>query len=105
MQQYCGTHHVLADELTADLELGVRYDVPGLQTNAYFHAWNVQRWVSDIKAKVHHQEFPSLHMPPAIRALYTDLRYVMQTTYLFLLSPFIYPLITSIGRDMTNSGL
>lgn len=60
-----------------DLELGVRYDVPGLQTNAYFQAWNVQRWVSDTDAKIHHQELPSLLMPPAISALNAYLRYVM----------------------------
>ncbi|XP_033606674.1 minichromosome maintenance domain-containing protein 2 isoform X2 [Cryptotermes secundus] len=57
------------DELMVDLELGVRYDVPGLQTNAYFQAWNVQRWVSDTDAKIRHQELPSLLMPPAISAL------------------------------------
>jgi hypothetical protein len=69
--------YVLTDELTTDLELGVRYDVPGLQTNAHFHAWNVQRWVSGTDAKMHHQQLPSLHMPPAISALYAQLRYVM----------------------------
>jgi hypothetical protein len=73
-------HHFLADELTADLELGVRYDIPGLQTNAYFHAWNVQRWVSSTYTKLHHQELPSLNMPPVIFTLYTQLRYVIQVT-------------------------
>jgi hypothetical protein len=66
---------IFADELTADLELGVRYDVSGLQTNEYFQAWNVRRWVSSTEAKMCHQKL-SFHMPPSISALYTELRYV-----------------------------
>jgi hypothetical protein len=70
-------HCVLSDELTADLELGVRYDVPGLQTNAYFQAWNVWRWVSGTEAKIRHRDLPLLLMPPAISTLHAHLRYVM----------------------------
>lgn len=70
-------HCALSDELTANLELGIRYDVPGLQTNSYFRAWNVRRWVSGTDAKIHHRELPSLLMPPAISTLHAYLRYVM----------------------------
>lgn len=67
---------IFAEELTADLELGIRYDVPGLQTNDYFQAWNVKRWVSSTEAKMCHQGLPSFQMPPSISALYIELEYV-----------------------------
>jgi len=67
---------IFAEELTADLELGIRYDVPGLQTNDYFQAWNVKRWVSSTEAKMCHPGLPSFQMPPSISALYTELGYV-----------------------------
>jgi hypothetical protein len=66
-----------SDELTVELELGVRYDVPGLQTNAYFQAWNVWRWVPGTDMKIRHQELHELLIPPAISTVHAQLRYVM----------------------------
>lgn len=78
---------IFAEELTADLELGIRYDVPGLQTNNYFQAWNVKRWVSSTGAKMCHQELSSFQMPPSISALYAELGYVRRCNCYFVMLP------------------
>ncbi|XP_069678726.1 minichromosome maintenance domain-containing protein 2 [Periplaneta americana] len=61
------------DELTTDLELGVRYNIPGLQTNEHFLAWNVQRWVPSTVAKIHRQVPLSFYLPPTISTLQAKL--------------------------------
>ncbi|KAJ9597503.1 hypothetical protein L9F63_011628, partial [Diploptera punctata] len=63
------------DELIADLKLGVRYDVSGVQQNLFFQAWNVRLWKSGIDTKVHHPGIPSLPLPPSICTLHSVLSY------------------------------
>ncbi|PSN50265.1 hypothetical protein C0J52_02368, partial [Blattella germanica] len=60
-------------ELSTNLELGIRYDIPGVQKSSYFEAWNVQRWKSGIERKVHHPEIPFITLPSTICTLHAVL--------------------------------